>query len=513
MQAVTPVPQELDQAWEELLRFADNRPRLTYEELDALTLTELRLFGVPKDAYFARIEEALDRIIRALPAMKRIFAKPIVRLKDVSEIVPAEMARIINSHTLAHASNHSALWDDINEDGIKPKKLMTVGRTETYAIYENIIFAHVVDAVLRFLRRTEDLLKDVLYNCRDMQFNLLDRTHHQSFFLALGKLYAGYSSAQDHQYASYFRCIDKISLIDRVLRARLHLPVYAQCKKKGGKLTLKKTSVFRVHKDYRDVYRLAQWIENEIDLKELSPSGSERFSRKGYRAYCVLLSIFAAGHFNFQFPKDTPMDLVDFEAACDFRDWSLTVRSACVASTELLILKTQKDLPYTVCLMLAEKKSLSATALAQIREGVCADEYLFANAEEYGEDGVVYLSLFNIDSFRRLQQILLRGMILSDQKREVCPFCGKPLERQGSLLLCGACRAEIKEEICPVTEKPYVTSGIQKYGRPERDTKRASAHEKFLHDRYLEASLHFRNITPIAPNGNFICPQCGKVHE
>ena len=103
MQAVTPVPRELDQAWEELLRFAETRPRLTYEELDALTLTELRLFGVPKDAYFARIEEALDRIIRALPAMKRIFAKPIVRLKDVSEIVPAEMARIINSHTLAHA--------------------------------------------------------------------------------------------------------------------------------------------------------------------------------------------------------------------------------------------------------------------------------------------------------------------------------------------------------------------------------------------------------------------------
>ena len=100
MQAVTPVPQELDQAWEELLRFAENRPRLTYEELDALTLTELRLFGVPTDSYFARIEEALDRIIRALPAMKRIFAKPIVRLKDVSEVVPAEMARIINSHTL-----------------------------------------------------------------------------------------------------------------------------------------------------------------------------------------------------------------------------------------------------------------------------------------------------------------------------------------------------------------------------------------------------------------------------
>ena len=40
-------------------------------------------------------------------------------LKDVSEIVPAEMARIINRHTISHASNHSELWDDITEDGIK----------------------------------------------------------------------------------------------------------------------------------------------------------------------------------------------------------------------------------------------------------------------------------------------------------------------------------------------------------------------------------------------------------
>lgn len=512
MQAVTPVSGGIGEAYGELLRFIETHGRLSYQELDALTLREVRLFGVPKDAYFKQIEEALDQIIRALPAMKRIFAKPIVRLKDVSEVVPAEMARIINSHTLSHASNHSELWDDITEDGVKPKKLMTVGRTETYAIYENIIFARVVDAVLHFLRRTEELLKDVLYNCRDMQFNLLDRTHHNSFFLALGKLYAGYSSARELQYASYFRCVEKIAFVDRTLRSRLRSPVYAQCKKKGGRLTLKKTSIFRVHKDYREVYRLARWVEEELDLRDFSAVSEQDFSEKEYAAYCLLLSVFAAGHFNFTFPEESRFDFSVFRATCRFGEWSLTMEAKELLSKEILIFRFQKDISYTVCLILDEKKAMSEAALAEIRENVGADEYLFANAKEYGESGVVYLNLFNIDSFRRLQQIFLRGMILSDTKHEHCPFCGNDLERQGNALTCGLCRAEIKEEECPNTGLSYLTSGIKKYVRTERNAGRVNEYEKFLHDRYLEASLHFRNITPLAPDGTPICPRCGKGH-
>lgn len=513
MQAVTPVSTGIDRSLSELLQFTKDHPRVSYGELDAHMLGDLRLFGVPKDAYFRQIEGYLDAILHALPAIKRIFAKPIVRLKDVSEIVPAEMARIINSHTISHASNHSELWDDITEEGVKPRRLMTVGRTETYAIYENIVFARTVDSVLRFLRTVRDLLKDVLYNCRDMQFNLLDRTHHQSFFLALGKLYVGYSSALETQYASYFRCMEKINFIEKVLRARLHLPVYAQCKKRGGKAALKKTSIFRVHKDYREVYRLARRMEDEIELKELMAASDENFPWEEYRAYAILLSIFAAGHFNLAFSKEEIFDFAQLQAVCHFKDWRLALEAPNGYSHGVLVLRFQKEISYTVCLILAEKKTASSAFVKQIRQEICADEYLFANAREYGEEGVVYLSPFNIDSFRRFQQIFLRGMILSDTKRETCPFCGNGLERRENLCTCGVCRAEIKEMRCPDTGEPYVISGIQKYAYAERNEKKRHGYEDFLHDRYLEASLHFRNITPLSPDGNFVCPRCGKVHE
>lgn len=513
MQAVTPVSSGIDHAYAELFALIKEQNSITYGELDALMLKDLRLFDVPKDEYFKQIEDSLDRIIRVLPAIKRIFAKPIVRLKDVSEVVPAEMARIINSHTLSHASNHSELWDDITEDGIKPKKLMTVGRAETYAIYENIVFARVVDAVLRFLRRTEALLKDVLYNCREMQFNLLDRTHHASFFLALGKLYSGYSKAQEMQYASYFRCAEKIVFIDRVLRARLRLPVYAQCKKKSGKIALKKTSIFRVHKDYREVYRLARWIEGEMDPDALSIASEEEAPRGAYRAFCSVLAVFAAGHFNFTFAEKQTLDFSDLHAVGSFLDWRMELETSVAVSRETLIVRFQKERVHTVCLILAEKKDVSAVELEEIRGRIPADEYLFANAKEYGEDGVVYLSIFNIDSFRRLQQIYLRGMLLSDTARKTCPFCGNSLERQDERIVCGVCRAEMWDGVCPKTGEPYVMSGIKKYQRSAESARRQDEHGRFLHDRYLEASLHFRNITPLSQSGEPVCPRCGEVHE
>ena len=55
MQAVTPVPVGIDQAYGELLRLTETHPRISYGELDAQTQKELRLLGVPKDEYFKRI--------------------------------------------------------------------------------------------------------------------------------------------------------------------------------------------------------------------------------------------------------------------------------------------------------------------------------------------------------------------------------------------------------------------------------------------------------------------------
>lgn len=513
METRTAVYGGIEREYAELSLFAKAHNRVTYEEFDALCLNGLHLFDVPKDDYFRQIEDSLDQIMRALPAIKRIFARPIIRLMDTHEIVPVEMAHIINSQTLSHAALHSELWDDVTADGIKPKKLMTVGRTETYAVYENMVFTRVVDDIFLMLRRTRDLLKDVLYNCRDMHFNLLDRTHHASFFLALGKLYAEYAGAQEFQYASYFRCVEKIGFIERSLRSKLHAPVYTQCKKKSRRVPLKRTNAFRVHKDYKEIWRLAKWLESDPDLKELIAASEDTEMREEYRLFCSLITLFSVGHFGFSFPKEQKFDFENLCATARFKDWRLMVESGRVNDLDLLTFRFEKNIPYTVCLMLGEKKSVSPEELTQIRKAVAADEYLFANAKEYGEEDVVYLSLFNIDSFRRLQQILLRGMTYADTERRECPFCGHALEQNGNLHECPICNAEIREKFCKETGEPYFETGIKQYRFSEELFRKQNEQRRFLHDRYLEASLHFRNITPLAPDGTPICPRCGKGHS
>ncbi len=496
-----------------LIPFARAHQGITYEEFDACLRQEIRLFDLPKNDYFRQIEASLDQVIRTLPAMKRIFARPIVRLRDTQEIVSVEMAHIINSQTFSHAAVHSELWEDIAEDGIKPKKLMTVGRIETYAIYENLVFTNVVDAVFRMLRRTEDLLKDVLHHCRDMHFNLLDRTYHASFFLALGKLYMEYVNAKDFEYEAYFRCIEKIVFIDRTLRAKLGSQVYLQCKKKGGKVPLKRTNIFRVHKDYRAVWLLAKALEGDPEPETSQVGSRGEQEEEAYRLFCIFLSIFSAGHFNFSFSGDQRFDFEHFRAEGVFCGWSLTLETVKPNALEGLVFRFRKEKPYTICVIPGERKAVAPEALEELRGEVKADEYLFANPLEYGDREVLYLNLFNLDSFRRVQQILLRGMIYSDTKREDCPFCGHSLEREQDSYACRSCNAEIKACICKETEEPYFVSGIKKYQRSWERTKKEEERHRFLHDRDLEASLHFRNITPIAPGGKPICPKCQKVHE
>jgi hypothetical protein len=50
-------------------------------------MRDLRLFDVPSEGAIDQINEYIDEIIKSLPAIKRIFARPIIHLKDVYELL------------------------------------------------------------------------------------------------------------------------------------------------------------------------------------------------------------------------------------------------------------------------------------------------------------------------------------------------------------------------------------------------------------------------------------------
>ncbi len=482
-------------------------PSITYVEFEDHVLRDVCLFNVPNDEYMRGVEQTLDMMIAALPAIKRIFARPIVRLKDHHEIVPIEAVKVIDKRSLSHVASRSELWEDITAEGIKPRKLMTLEHAETFAIYENIAFAYAVDSMLSYIKKTLVRLKDVAYGCRDIHINLLDRTHHSLYFLAIGKLYLEYVSTRSEQ-ENWSRCIEKMMFIDRTLRQKLKSPVYQHCRRRNYNIKLKKTNIFRSHKDYSEVYRLLKAFESDEETATDTSRDEQSFD-EGYIAFCKLLTVFSVGYFNYEFVGESRINISDFSIDCRSADWSLSVKEINDAGTNALTFTTRKNEEYTTCVIFSNE-DISSHHFDEFKRRYHADEYLTCSPNIHGNRRCVYLSIYDIDSFRRIQQILLRGMIRSDTEKKKCAFCSGELVEEQGVHRCHSCGAEIRREICPETEKIYYVSDIIK-SRMSEDSKK-SMERKFLHDRIEEAQLHFRNITHITADRRPICPYCDRPH-
>lgn len=447
---------------------------ITYADFDALTQTDLNLFALREDIDIEGLEAILDRIIYALPALRHIFAAPIIRLRDSGEILPVEAVRVVNNKTLAHISVHSELWEDVRDGQLIPRKLMSVRQEDDYALYENIIFARTVDAILRLTEANLAVLRDMLYANREMRFNLLERENHPSYFLALGKLHTGYLRDYDKYLLPIERCFEKLSLIERTLIPRLSMPVYKKCKKSKAKLSLKRTNIFRSQKDYRKLYSLAKYLSDigETDLSEASRVDADEYAR-----FCAMLCVFAAGHFNFKFDKYRTIDFTDINTSARFGDWILTVK----AEDGGIMLAIKKEYEYKIFLALTDGGEREADEVVRVTP-----------------DGIdsMRLSLYDIDSFRRIQQMLLRAMVYADDSHESCPFCGKAMTQTDDSYECGACRTVIRAHICPESGTGYYSTAIKNFVRKSRG----------------EGLYHYRNITPISDEGAPLCPICGKEH-
>lgn len=494
-----------------ILEFSKEHNIISSEQFDEYILKNINLFDVPSDEYFYNIDEVLNKIIKTLPAIKRIFARPIIYLKDNQEVVPIEAAKVINNYTLSHIALHSELWENIISEGIKPKKIMTIEKIENYISYENILFTRLIDAILKFVRKTINVMKDILYGCQDIHFNLLDRTHHKLYFLAIGKLHIEYTQAHERHYSSYLLCIDKLLFIEKTLQSKLNSPVYLACKNNKSKITLKKTNVFRSHKDYKQVYELLKYFAIDIEQSKNIDNINE-INNEEYISYCTILSLFALEHFNFTFPNNTKFNLLNIDTICTFLDWKLSLKRINCCNIEGLQFHFHKEKDYEICLVFDDFEQLNFENVQKFKENVKSDEYLFTTSKKHLKNNSLYLSMFDIDSFRRLQQCFLRGMIYCDEKHNICPFCGHPLEKMNDVYECKICRCEIKEEVCPKTKETYFITKIKKY-QSFIDKNKSYEQRKFLHDHYAEGQFHFRNITQITSNGKVICPKCGEVHN
>ena len=131
--------------YEQFDLFTKAYPSLDGIHFDSYVTGKLSLLALPESFDFHALEARLDMISAALPAMIRIFEKPIIHLKETEDVMPIEAVRKLNSHSIRYAAEHSDTWEGYDESGIKPRKLLTRRYEDNYSIYENTLFACSVD--------------------------------------------------------------------------------------------------------------------------------------------------------------------------------------------------------------------------------------------------------------------------------------------------------------------------------------------------------------------------------
>lgn len=493
---------------------------VNYVRFDYAVVNKLTLFTIEPDFDFAVLEEIINRIIHTLPAIKKIFAKPVLHLKERNEVLPVEAVRTINSDTIHHISSHSELWDDVENGEIKPLKLLTKTYEDNYGIYENLIFCQAIDDILSFARSNIRFLKDLIYTNKSIEINLLERVNHLNHFLALGKLHTGYIRNFDRYYEDSGRCLKKLLFILNCITPRLKSPVYRNNRRKTKRLGLHKTNILSMHRDYHQIYTLLKFFSNhpmrsDTDIPEEDISALEL----NYFHFCLVLSIFAIGHFNFTCDEQQKFSFKKMNALFTFKKWELTITSVTVDKVPIIILQLSKDLIYKIVLLPFIHREGHKELIQRVMNSVSANEYVLCAPYEDTTEDICWLSISNVESFRRIQQLILRGMIYSDTKKKECPFCNHKLFLHEELTMpgrlayeCSSCRTQIFKDDCPKFHKSYYWTRIAGMPKEFFSEDTYSKEDRWMYNRRLEGRMFYRNITKINHEGEPLCPYCRKVH-
>lgn len=491
--------------------FIKKHPLMTYVEFDYYVVHDMTLFSIAPNFEFDKLEQIIEHLTLSLSAIKRIFSKPIIVLEDTDDVLPVENARIINQHTLLHLANHSQYVSNIDHKKVKPRKLLTRIYEDDYSIYENVIFCNFIDEIILLIKQNRKTLNSLLYASNVMSFNLLEKANHMKYFLAIGKLHTGYI----RDFSQYFdlskKLLHELSHISQVINPRLNKPIYQKNKKRNKNLRLKKTNIFLMQKDYRKIYKTYKYLmgkkvinqekDDNIDFETLN---------KEYLMYVLILTIFSVGHFNFELDPRAKMNLTSLDVTFTYKQWVIDIFNN---NKKEILLYFTKEKTYK---MMIVASSYDSKDIKKNKKEYGVNEIIVANQffEDYPLRDDVYISMEDVDSFRRIQQIILKGMIYSDTKRDVCPFCGGKLhqDKYQKYYQCQSCMTQIKEAVCTKTAQSYFytdNAHLNKYTINKSDYK---PDEYWYYKKQVESAMYFRNITKINHRGDIMCPHCHKVH-
>ncbi len=491
-----------------IAEFFDKYPNTDFLRFENYLVSKTSLFVAPKEIGTENIKKTLSLLKASLPSIINIFEHPLIHLRENSEVLPIEAVTKIDEETLRHAMTHSELWDGKTLSQLKPSRLLTKKSIDNYSIYENLIFHKTIDKVIAFLNKSICLLEAVMFSSRRIEFNILERYEHSEYFFALGKLHSGYVRDFDKAIVDYPQMYRELCDIRNIICSHLHYRVYSETNIKNKKLPLRQTNILSMHKDYHNVFLLAKHFRTISYTSSAQVENDISLFGENYANFCLLLTFFSLIHFNFTTDENTNVCLSAPDVTFTFKKWSISLATQDKDEKKIIVLKTvyNEQNEYTVYLVPCIEYDIFEGNTNT--DGVNKEIIFFSPYKNKNLNDIVCVNITDIDSFRRIQQIILKCMIYSAMSNglEECPFC-KSNAISGNKkdeFVCTHCKTSITKEYCNKEHKKFYSSTIKPY-KPDSALLYDGADISYIY--------HYRNITAMTKNGETICPFCQKVHR
>jgi len=536
---ITDVGSRLHTKYKDVVKFLKENQVISFKGFDYAAGRDLILCTFLRSADLDSINKTAGDIRRALPHLVSIFNRPVIHLKDAEVVLPLDAVKRVNHQSIRHLALHTDDWRNIDKHGgVMPKRLLTKVHEDDFSIYENVVFYHLIEKILNYLKKRIYRLSEILETLGEaVKFDNFGKTNHASYYLAIGKLYFGFHKYDNSGEIS--EALENITKLYRQISAYKTRDVYT--KNMGAKPIvggIKKTNILSMHKDYKHVYTLFKAMDKRMFAFVLPGISAEQIkSQQYYERFCGLITVFAVSHFNFlPYLSDNVINDGKADARFKFKNWTVkvSVKYEDLIDGDIIALTVKHKkksvsyalIPTSYYIEKNKKTEYKRIIERMIEAKFSYNKYIFLEPFDFdggsnnsyslsflsGKKRVCYailpVSIAEVNSFRRIQKILLEGMVYVAEKYDVCAFCGEAVSMEtGQRFFCQKCRMAVLSINCVNCREKFTATYFDSK-KTKLQKEESAGYFKYMPEFFRQEAEHkFRSITKIKDK-NFICPYC-----
>ncbi len=207
----------------------------------------------------------MKRIEQTIPALDEIIRNPKINTKNVSNVVPIELARKTNSESIQHLSTHSQFVKEINEDGeVIPSKILNIEAEDNYITYENKFIATLIRRLLLFVEKRYEYIEkyspmkdyEILYVKNRSVINGVE------YIIESKVIAAKESESSNDKLIASEEFGKRIATIRKYVKYFYSSPFMKMFKnEKNVRAPILQTNIIRKNPRYRKCYELYKFIE------------------------------------------------------------------------------------------------------------------------------------------------------------------------------------------------------------------------------------------------------------